>query len=283
MKTFLDLSTTPNDSFFETQFNQYAAQRRLTRTTLEDNDLFGMITGDTNPAHTNIEVARELGFEDTPALGTHTLAYAEQYGTELIRAMEILNGRPIILSGQEIKFKNPLYPSEELRWEVISYRPTPQGLDLSVSGHCSDKTIAEGKLRFSTEFSGCTQREEGIVHNEEFQIDTPFTKEFYTCVKSQVRDSIPMSFPVAHMPSALINLLYQRTGERKGANLAMNVTYHNEPQYGKFQTSVLAPGRSREVKGKHLYKFHINVAQNSTPIVSGEIRCSSPALVDFST
>jgi hypothetical protein len=254
----------------------------------EDNVGFCDDVEDFNRIHRDKEAAKAfkfIKFEDTPIVGVLSASTgARIVGNALNQLREYWGAQEEELKvlGQEISFKNPCYPGEEISLSFGGYKESTTGIELSLLGSVKKKEVIEITTRLGTAFNLMPQIA-GPITSYVYGLDESKITSMLEHTKGAYNGSILPILPAAFMPSPLINLLEQRTGSTEGANLRMNLDYLAQAVHpGQIQVDIFTPSRIPQPGGRPLYKFRSVVSQDTVPLVYGMITSATPEIVDLS-
>jgi len=268
----------------EEQINKVLAEEReKIRPSREDIDTFSWITGDNNPIHRLQKRAKEFGFSDIPIMGAHIAAYGEQFIERIVERMRDYWGADIKIIGQDSKFKNPLYPTERILWQIVNYKQNNGNIELNVTGTTKDRKIVDITSRLGDQYPLMPQIAGPIPNSSRrYLLDPRHLEEFYDCVGAKHTGLVPNMLPAAYVPATLLELLKEKTQTMEGANLSMKFDFLAPAKPGFLQVDIFPPGEPSERKGNFIYRFKTVVSQDTKPITYGEILSSTKYKILFS-
>lgn len=251
------------------------------------NDIFSdwsFLVYDYNRIHRFRSSAQAMGFEDTPVYGTLIAARAEQYVLNLLQEINNMDGRILNYEGHTINFKRPLYPGKRANWNLLDVKETEDGLDLNVSAVDSKGKVViscpEVNLRLSRgrpesdriiSFSS-----DKVVERKKISIEQGELELFYKCLGKKPKQEIPMMYPAAFIPAALLDLLSGKKGKPEGGYLGLELEFYNQPNLGVFETIITMPSNPTQRRNMYHYTFEALCLQEGKPIFRGKVRCYSP-------
>ena len=246
--------------------------------------VWGKAVNDDNPIHTDIEIAKEMGFEDTPVHGTRIAASAEQFALDEINAMNSLGSENLIYTGQTIKLRKPLYPGVQAEWtsEFGSIEDEGNKLELKVFLNAGDEKIASGvatvdlareKFRLG--------KIEKIVKTTVIPKDADKIHDYYECLDCVSEKGLDMMYVAATIPSTLLTLLPKDDGKPKGGYSTIYLQFYNQPKAGEIKTIVGLASPPSMKRGTYFYTFEALCSQDDVPILSGKVKAYLKKKLNF--
>lgn len=251
---------------FENEVNQaLAAERENIKASREDMDNFSWVTGDNNPIHRLQKRAVKMGFTDTPVMGAHIAAYAEQYVTGVVQRMSRFWGADIKVIGQEVTFKSPLYPGERTLWQVKGFEKKGDSIDVKVQGTANNQPIVDVTTNLGTKYPIANGRV-GPTYSRRFLQERDHLEAFCNSVGAKFDEKVyHHMLNAAYVPATLLRLLEDRTGSTEGMITRMSFDFFEESKPGKLQVDIFPSGKSRPQ-----YKEGPKISENGNPVVDGD-------------
>ena len=256
--------------------------------------LFGSVVEDNNPIHYIKEKAVAKGLDDTPVMGTHTAAYAEHFAQRIVDRINELDtkGLRIIIRGQDITLRGPVYPDQSISWNVgeKGYREATGGINLEISGKSKGIEVADVSIKLGTSLFPATPKpdegkEQPVVFSKTYRFDEEKSQDFNTAIQGYENGYALIGLPALYIPSALVELLRERTLRREGTNRSMNFEYVQIPMLKTpVKVDIFSPKREpREIpvegepnQKKYLYKdLAARCTQEGIEIARGTVTCVS--------
>ncbi len=237
--------------------------------------IWGKAVNDDNPIHTDIEIAKEMGFEDTPVHGTRIAAYAEQFVLDEISIMNNLGPEDLVYAGQSIKLRKPLYPGVEAEWFSEFGNSGDEGnrLELKIFLNAGDEKIASGvAILDSVREKFRLGKIENIVKTTTIPKDINKIQDYYECLDCVSYGELVMMYVAATIPSTLLTLLPKDDGKPKGGYSTIDLQFYNQPRAGDIETIVGLASSPSKKKGTYFYTFEALCSQEGIPILSGKVK-----------
>lgn len=212
------------------------------------------LVGDRNPIHTNREIAKDHGFEDTPIPGTLLHAYFELFALDL-------GFNPVQYS---LKFRNPAYPNNVLEFRKKSKKNG--GLELECL-NSEGNVVALCKSDLLKSNDGAEKGDS--IGFYDHQISREDVDGFYALFGMETCDEIPTSLISSSIPSLLLKLLFERTGSYEGIYRGINFVLHEKPEIGGLRTDLYIKDR-RDFREKFMYSIRGACFQGRKKILSGD-------------
>jgi len=277
-----ELEYTPEMSLEERINVKLAGRKERFKPTRSNISLFCDTIGDKNPLHRSDEYARFLGFEKGRIVpGTQINANLDQFVEE---ATSILNSslKPRELSfhfaGNTIDFSTPIYPGEQIRWQITGYKVEDGNITLYIPGANKRREIIIDPVRanLSREYPQSSKIENPKIFTRDFTFR--ITEESLADYKKATGDNdksetIPWSYSTALVTSALLEISTGEDGAPTGINRGMKFQFHKRPTFGDIDISVFLIREPKYLRKINQYKFSFGALchQDNNPVLYGNI------------
>lgn len=263
-------------------------------------EIWGRTVYDPNPLHQNEVFARSLkgaDFITTPVFGTLISSNSELLVNKIANEVNLITTKKVLYSGNQIKYGAPLYPDEELQWDLTKIIPitdTDQknllGFNLILEGQKDNKTVVMNTARFRYNRNSFDESElEKIVSSKNLVAEYTFNINYgdlddtlkkgglaeYSFCSGYSDSKVPLMFPAALVPAGLLKLCYEKTDKYEGIYRTMDLEFYSRAKLGDFKTCLVLSNEPRERKGVFTYDFKGIVLQEGKPILSGKFVCIS--------
>ncbi len=275
------------EKLLEKSFDEISRERATIVTSREKIRLFGEVIEDYNAIHRLPEKAMKIGLRDTPIMGSHTAAYAEQFAQRVVERINELGRNPrLMVIGQDITFSGFAYPDESILWNVIGYRDSKTSLNLQLLGtNINDEEIAKTQVKLGLKLPEKPEIPQDPIFTRTYRFDDERITDFYNCVGVRNPNGAPISLPGLFIPSTLLSLLREQTLEMTGINNSMNIDYLASPEKGiPVRIDIFPmkrdPRELHDPKNRRTAYLYRNLeclcSQNGKLVSRGEITCTTP-------
>lgn len=262
---------------------------------------FGLSIEDYNDVHLDPETAAEYGFTDTPLIGVQIAAHGEHFLRKQVRKLEEQVKRSdvtIRINRLEVRFPKAAYPEEEIVYRITEHE-TERGdknalkvvhltgssfytEDLEGKKERKEKVVLKVAATLGEEYSA-TPKLNNAAFERSFSLSEKKVKKFYRGAVLKDEDRIPYMLPAGYITSALIELLRVKTLEKSGTNMRMSFDILSEIRAEIPIKVEIWPLRKNPSKrdGGYVYNIEALATQKETPIMYGEILCSTKNLISF--
>ncbi len=266
---------------FEKRINvTLAGQKEKFKPTEKNVRLFCDTVGDDNPLHHDDAYAQSLSFERRIVPGTQINANLEQFVEGTVGILnKSLNDFSWALNfaRSSIHFPNPLYPGDSVRWQVTNYKVGQNEIELEIAGADKKREIVVPQIKAML---SRTYPEPQTMPNPEI-----FTREFSYAISKESLDNyleatgdensgtVPWSYPIALVTSALLDISRGRDGRPTGINNGMKFDFYKRPELADVDVRVFLakePVHLRRI-GQYKYNFRAECTQNNNQIIQGAI------------
>ena len=282
------------DSELQTMLEEKSQKIKISR---EDNIRFANITGDTNPIHRDLEAALAFNFggmkfTDTPIIGTYLAMIGEQFSYRIFRSLRDHwgeDGQDLKIIGQETKFKDPVYPDDDINWQVSGYNERSEYVDISLTGKVGKKVVVEVATKLGYLFGRMPPIAAPIIQPSKDKIMTIGPEEVRALnemTNGGPTDRIPLTLLPALATRTMLAYKKQKTGDMVGLNRLMNFTFFDLPQTGEIQVDIYRPKRIANTTRSDFHRYILRavcgLTTDSKPLCYGEIKIMCPQELDFS-
>jgi len=255
--------------------------------TREDNTGFCDFIEDRNRIHRDSEAARAykfVEFKDTPIVGAllaSTGARISRNAVSQLRTLWEEDENDLKVIGQEVAFRDPAYPDEEISWRFEGYKEKTDEVNVTLTANAKKRKIMELTTRLGREYRRPVPEIAGPILSKANFVDGV---AFAAAARFTHGEYAPGMIPIlvaSFAPAGLLRILDTMSGDKEAANLRMNIEYLRDPHPGRFQTDMFFPAKMRPSVARPLYKFRTVASQNTQPINYMEIRCATSQPLDF--
>jgi hypothetical protein len=257
---------------------------------------------DPNPLHQDEEYAKSvkgMNYTTTPVFGSLISSNGELIINKIVDELNLIRSKKIFFSGDHVKYNGPLYPGEELNWnigKVIPIKDTEKvvlGFNLILEGKKDGKKIITNNARFRLNRNSFGEEEElekllsgedsAIIANSTFNLNYGNLEDKnsrgglaeYKFCSGYENIKVPLMFSGALVPAGLLKLSYENTGKYNGSYGTMDFEFYSRPKLGNFKVIIKNIIEPRVRRGIHTYDFKGTVLQEGRPILSGKFKCFS--------
>ncbi|MBU0466903.1 MAG: hypothetical protein KJ718_00420 [Nanoarchaeota archaeon] len=255
----------------------------------ENNVRYCDIFGDISPIHRDKNDALAfplLNLEDTPIAGILLAATGEKISRRAIARLRDYWGydkSELAVIGQEVVFRDPAYPDQEVSWSFSGYTEREgEGLDITLAATAKKRPVVEVTTRLGKEL-GTMPAIAGPISSGVYIMGPEKLRGCYECTGEEIAaDTQPVFLPIfsaSFTPSELLHLLKAKTGKIEGANRRMRIRYFAQPREGLLQVDVFPPTKR---ESRYLYKFRAITSQDTKPVCYTEVTCAAPETLNLS-
>jgi len=245
---------------------------------------------DDNAIHSDIEKAKELGFETTPIVGPYYPALIETISDNLQNIFQEYNPK-LIQTGQKIEFLRAIYPGDKAISTIEGYegslRDNNLNVKMSIKRNGKKQAIdltakfgirkpadinLPGKLLYTHEFSG------------EDEITSEDVSNFYKGIRNEPLEKMTntqvISLGLAGLLKFLRKLNEYNGTNYIGANQGMNSAFISQAHPGDFEVEIYKLEKETQSRKGYSYPFHVKVKQDDEVKAYSNIKCLSNGLLD---
>jgi acyl dehydratase len=245
---------------------------------------------DDNAIHSDIEKAKELGFDTTPLVGPYYPALIEIVSENFAEILKEYNPQ-LIQTGQKIEFIRAIYPGDKTISTIENYegslRDNNLNVEMSIKRNGKKRAIdltakfgiqkpadinLPGKLLYTHEFSG------------EDELTSEDVSNFYKGIRNEPLEKMTNTQVTSLGLAGLLNFLkklneYHGTNYL-GANQGMNSTFISPAQPGDFEVEIYKLAEETQSRKGYSFPFHVKVKQDAEVKAYSNIKCLSNGLLD---
>jgi len=101
---------------------------------------FGDVVHDYSEIHRDLEVAKKFGFRDTPIIGVHSAAIGGRVARNILSVTKSPDSE-LYFTGQNVKLSSPIYPGEQINWELVQGKSTNESISYRLIVPNGDKSV----------------------------------------------------------------------------------------------------------------------------------------------
>lgn len=230
---------------------------------------FADLTRDTNPAHTDVSVARRLGLRDTPLQGVALQEYfnrAAAFFTPGLSPTTYLT-----------KFSKSVFPGDRLLFKRVS--SGGDGLSIRCVNQDGEVAIANFSSGGEEVFSG--QNLGGAV----YEISPENAEEFYALTGQEPKRVVPVGLVFSLLPATLLHGAGASNGELEVLYRQGKFSLLRNLDYGEFEVGVglLREPAETSKRFPFIYEFCGDGFQRERHVFSGKIKIMSKKRLDLSS
>ncbi|MFH1802876.1 MAG: MaoC family dehydratase [archaeon] len=232
---------------------------------------------DYNPIHRSAEAAKAFQFgkfKERPIVGPLIIGTAQRVAEATFRDIRDYFGLEEIQNlvvGTKTKFRNPAYPDQKVKFDVIDCKESGGNVVLAVAVTSGRDKIAQVDVLVGPRYRQMPEIG-GPIHSEVYEIPQEVINGLNKCIGFEEGRVSPFN-GAALVPSALLFMLKERTGSMVGGNLAMETSYLGMPTAGRYQVDIMPPRNIREASR---FTLGALVTQETAPIAYTMIKAATP-------
>lgn len=255
-------------------------------------DVFSKIVKDGNKMHLEEKVAQKvseefnLNLKSPPAHGTLSHALENVYCSEILDLIELATGKKYVYDVEKFILKNFAYRGDKLKFHlksVESLKGNKKGADITLHGLNQDKQIimdvTKLQLRPRYEMLGEQGMSEflkkGVIFNYKIEINYKIVEEYNNCIESSSQHKFRNPLVVSVIPASLLQFSEIKTGEMKGINRNMDISYYRQPKLGIIETFIKNRTEPKNKDGKWIYNFEALCIQNNEAILGAKFKVTT--------
>jgi acyl dehydratase len=249
---------------------------------------------DNNRIHSDIELARAMGFTNTPIVGVYSASLGERLAREILG---ILNEHSpnFVLAGQDISFIRAMYPGDKASWSIAGYDGSldQNQLNINLTAKRGMKKMIEMTIHYGMQKPSPIDPTGNLLYTHEFTgengDDRKITSEdvatFYRCIRDKPIEKMAHIHTAALAPAGLLR--FQRALNEKngtsygGGNLVMNSVFVERAQPGDLQIRVYKRGEETQSRKGWIFPFHATVEQKGRVKTYTNLDCLSNGWLDI--
>lgn len=265
--------------------NMFGQRQEPDDVTSKEIELWGDGIEDYNKVHRELEFARAMGFEGTPAQGTLVFGRAERYWA--LNSDFLMDGQSLHPVHVHVDYRKPLFPGEHVRWEFSDFADGPldtydcgrscfvfTGKKLHTLQDAINVRVTVGTYRLPLP----PQKERDVrLYTDKKSITPEKLAMCNTALRRTNSGDIPFSVPAALPLSSLLTI-----SESEGLVSKFAVYPLGQPHLGPVDITLAIPPpkvlseKLASILGKRFsYNIRATVTQNGLPISGLDISCYS--------